>query len=64
MARNQHPFCKSSRIHENEIARLHAKAVSRSESINLNSSERECQKNEGKSKQQGAPQLLTDGYYY
>ena len=37
MARSQHPFCESL-IHENEIARGHAKTVSQSESINLNSS--------------------------
>ena len=47
MARSQHPFCKSLRIDENEIARGQ-KTASQLESINLNSSilKEACQKTE------------------
>ena len=63
MARSQHPFCESLRIHENEIARGHAKTVSQSESIN---SEKGMPKmgGGGQSKQQGAPRILTEVNYY
>ena len=66
MARSQHPFSKSL-IHENEIARGHAKTVSQSESINLIkfvNSERGMPKYEGQSEQQGAPRILTEVNYY
>ena len=65
-ARSQNPFCKSLRIRENEIACGHAKTVSQSEGINLNSLilKEACQKMRWRSKQQGTPWTLTEVNYY
>ena len=63
MASGPHPFCKSLRIHENEIAREHAK-LSANQRVPINLEKKRHAKIMKRSKQQGGLWTLTEVNYY
>ena len=64
MASSQHPFCKSLRIHENEIAREYTKLSANQRSWIWIRQSRKRAKMRERSKQQGVPQTLTEVNYW
>ena len=59
------PFCKSLKIHENEVACGHAKlSANQKHHFEFVNSEAGMPKNEGAKRAQGAPRVLTEVNYY